>query len=688
MNQSFVSKNDTYEVLEKHAEGGFGVAYRVRSQKTGAELLLKKLHLSQAEDWKAVEMFEREANVLRGLSHPNIPKFVDSFHEGAELFIVQEFIQGRTLQDYINKKTPLSQEEFLAYLKQCAEVLVYLHGLVPPLIHRDVTPKNLIVSTSPSPSGSVGEVHLVDFGSVKTALQSQQVSLTGVGTFGFMAPEQTMGQPQPASDLYGLGMTFVSLAAQAAPEELPLDPKTGRADIRKAVKLPGWVLDLLEEMTRPGAAERLGDARELVRRLVAGPPKPRPREPKPHEPRAAAKPMSPMALLRSPVFGVWQVISAIATVMLVIYFYGRSKEPVREETLHEKHMRQCNEGDAWVCAQMGNKYRSGEGVEKNSLKAFELLTRACNGKNDIGCNNLGTMYEAGDGIEKSLARARELYEKACSLGSPFGCANAGVMYEAGSGGPIDLVRAAQLQTKACDMKNSGGCNNLGLLYERGAGVTQDYAKAAEYYIQACQMEDPYACSNMGLLYRDGKGVERDYVKAHQYFESACARSNLTACNSMAILYEEGKGVTQDYAKALSIYEQACSKGAAYACTNAGFLYMSGKGVEADTARALKIYEKSCIDGSMLGCNNLGYAYQEGTGVAKDLVRARGLYQKACDGGTMLGCTNAGWLYENDVKDPVKAAAYYKRACDGGNSRGCEYIKAKGAPVSTPTPPTD
>jgi serine/threonine protein kinase len=125
-------------------------------------------------------------------------------------------------------------------------------------VHRDISPKNIIVD---------GELlHLVDFGSVKAAVQSSTV-VTGIGTFGFMPPEQVLGLAEPASDLYALGVTFACVAACAAPDALPFDRRGGRIDIARIEALPARLRPLIADLTHPALDSRCRDAATARERL-------------------------------------------------------------------------------------------------------------------------------------------------------------------------------------------------------------------------------------------------------------------------------------------------------------------------------------------------------------------------------------------------------------------------------------
>jgi hypothetical protein len=255
-------RHGRYQVLAEHRQGGFGTTFHARTD-AGTEVMLKVLRLERMGSWKAHELFEREAAVLRALDHPAIPAWIDDFPLGtAEVptgfALVQQLIPGPTLHER-RRAGGLDPDEMRAWFQQILQVLVYLHGRSPPVIHRDVTPRNIILR----PEGAA----LVDFGSVQAALRgSHTVSSTAAGTFGYAPPEQFVGRAGPGSDLYGLGMSYLAAASGREPEQMPVDGL--RVDVRTLLPtLEPRLRALLERMTAPDPRQRLGSAAEALAAL-------------------------------------------------------------------------------------------------------------------------------------------------------------------------------------------------------------------------------------------------------------------------------------------------------------------------------------------------------------------------------------------------------------------------------------
>jgi eukaryotic-like serine/threonine-protein kinase len=243
---------ERYLILELLGEGGSGKTYRASDIKKKVEVAIKVLSLQGMTDWKTLELFEREAKILKQLDHPAIPRYLDFFrttmgavNAAEEVFcLVQEIAPGQPLNAWIEQGYNFTEKELKQVATQILEILIYLQDFTPPIIHRDLKPQNIIRTES-------GTIYLVDFGAVR---DTYHLTITGgstiVGTYGYMAPEQFRGQAVLATDLYGLGATLLYLRSGQDPADLPVQKM--KIDFRKQVKtstdLAKWLDGLLEPM--------------------------------------------------------------------------------------------------------------------------------------------------------------------------------------------------------------------------------------------------------------------------------------------------------------------------------------------------------------------------------------------------------------------------------------------------------
>jgi serine/threonine protein kinase len=259
-----------FVVLAAIGEGSQGRTFDGFDRLEGRAVAIKRFDVRGARSWKDVDLAEREARVLQSLSHPRLPRYVDRFEEGGALYLVMEKIEGESLAVLRARGATLSPDDVLRLLQDAGEVLDYLHGRAPPVIHRDLKPGNVIRR----PDGSFA---FVDFGAVRDKLRPEGGS-TVVGTFGYMAPEQFQGRALPASDVYAMGATALAMLTGRQPEDLPHKGLT--VDVRAALAGRGGrgnerLTGILEAMLEPDPdrrASRIAPLLEGARRGRASSP--------------------------------------------------------------------------------------------------------------------------------------------------------------------------------------------------------------------------------------------------------------------------------------------------------------------------------------------------------------------------------------------------------------------------------
>jgi eukaryotic-like serine/threonine-protein kinase len=235
---------DRYLILRELGRGGAGITWLARDTATGKEVVAKILHLGLLEDWKAVELFQREASVLKGLHHDRIPAYVASFTvnmEGVTRFVlVREYVEGTSLQASVDSGWRGTEGTIREIGIRLARIVAYIHSVRPPVIHRDINPRNIIRRDD-------GEVFLVDFGGVQDAIRlSAGGTSTIVGTPGYTPMEQFVGRASVRSDLYAMAATLLFLLTHRNPADLPV--KEMKVDFSSVI-----------EITAPGLSRVLAD---------------------------------------------------------------------------------------------------------------------------------------------------------------------------------------------------------------------------------------------------------------------------------------------------------------------------------------------------------------------------------------------------------------------------------------------
>jgi len=227
-----------------------------RDLKTQEQVVVKLLSFSSDFNWEDLKLFEREVETLKSLSHPAIPRYLDSFEIDTPnrkgFALVQTYIEAKSLQEYLSDGRTFSESEVKQLATALLDILAYLHQRQPPVIHRDIKPSNILLKNRSG--NSVGEVYLVDFGAVQTLATQQGKTVTVVGTYGYMPPEQFGGRAVPASDLYSLGATLIALITKQHPADLP--QKDLQIEFEQFTQLSPAFTNWLKWMTHPSLERR------------------------------------------------------------------------------------------------------------------------------------------------------------------------------------------------------------------------------------------------------------------------------------------------------------------------------------------------------------------------------------------------------------------------------------------------
>jgi serine/threonine protein kinase len=256
---------DRYEVEGQLGKKAGRWTLLARDLTDDTPVILKILFIDEEMHRDDLKLFTREVQTLQTIDHPATPRYlgffeIDLAHDGKALALIQSFVDGTSLATYLHQGRTLTEAEARQIARQVLEILVYLHNHQPPIVHRDIQPNNVMLSSDPEAIAS--QVSLVDFGSVKSFNLSDSTSFTLVGTDGYIPPEQMGRRAVRASDLYSLGVTLITGLTGVEPEELP---RRGlRIDLEQIEPLravhPDFV-DWLAKMSHPDLEKRFQSAR-------------------------------------------------------------------------------------------------------------------------------------------------------------------------------------------------------------------------------------------------------------------------------------------------------------------------------------------------------------------------------------------------------------------------------------------
>lgn len=258
---------ERYEVQQLLGKKAGRRTLLARDLQTQELVVIKLLSFGGDFEWDSLKLFEREAETLKSLSHHLIPQYLNYFEVNLPTIkgfaLVQTYIPAKTLEQYLQSGRTFTEAEVKQIAKALLEILIYLHGLYPPVIHRDIKPSNILLGERSG--NSVGQVYLVDFGSVQTVLATETGTRTIVGTYGYMPPEQFGGRTVAASDLYSLGATLIYLMTGNHPADLP--QKDFRIQFEQAANISPSFSNWLKWMIEPSLEGRFSSAAGAIAAL-------------------------------------------------------------------------------------------------------------------------------------------------------------------------------------------------------------------------------------------------------------------------------------------------------------------------------------------------------------------------------------------------------------------------------------
>lgn len=245
------------KVINQLSFGGLSAVYLCQLNQRDLVVVKEAVVPQDSDDEvekKALELFEREARLLMRLDHASIARVLDCFVDGGRHYLTIEYHNGQDLNQFVKQHGAQSADTVLGWGIEIATILEYLHSQDPPIIHRDVTPDNLVL-------GIDGSLIMIDFGAANEFLGTATGTL--VGKQSFIAPEQFRGKATVQSDLYALGCTLYFLLT--AKEPLPLSASHPRS-INESVSAE--IDELVAALTHMELNGRIKSATEAKERML------------------------------------------------------------------------------------------------------------------------------------------------------------------------------------------------------------------------------------------------------------------------------------------------------------------------------------------------------------------------------------------------------------------------------------
>lgn len=252
-----------YQIIKMLGNGGMGCVFHVQSNGIEtADFALKVLDKEAYFDNKLD--FMREADVMKGLDHPGIPKIIEVTEDQEYVYMVQEYIRGESLSLIIRKCGKIREEYLKIWMKSIAATFDYLHQ--QGLIHRDIKPDNMMLTDD-------CEIKIIDFGLARKKEQIDQADKNVFGTLSFTAPERfTKKVGTVQTDIYGFGVTMYYVTTGKKPENMKTSPFESYAIMEKKLNetAPQEITQILMKAIAVKPHLRYSSFEEILGDLASG----------------------------------------------------------------------------------------------------------------------------------------------------------------------------------------------------------------------------------------------------------------------------------------------------------------------------------------------------------------------------------------------------------------------------------
>lgn len=244
-----------YEILKEIGRGGMSIVYLAMDKRLNKQWAVKEILKkgSGKNDEIVVNSLLAEANMMKKLDHPALPRIVDIIDNGITIYVVMDYIEGESLDKILNEYGAQPEDMVVGWAKQLCDALSYLHSQKPSIIYRDMKPANVMLKPE-------GNIKIIDFGIAREYKEQNLADTTVLGTKGYAPPEQYSGQTDPRSDIFALGMTMHHLLTG-------VDPRNGEpyAPVRQwNPELSEGIEIIIDRCVEPAAEKRYQSCADLL----------------------------------------------------------------------------------------------------------------------------------------------------------------------------------------------------------------------------------------------------------------------------------------------------------------------------------------------------------------------------------------------------------------------------------------
>ncbi|CCX88639.1 protein kinase domain [Clostridium sp. CAG:590] len=251
-----------YEILKKIGQGGMSIVYVAMDTRLNKQWAVKEIKQNPKQDTRTLlKGLQMEANILKMVDHPVLPRIVDIINYNGTVFVVMDYIEGRPLSEVLKLEGAQPQEKVIEWAKDLCSALDYLHSMNPPIIYRDMKPSNIMLKPD-------GKVKMIDFGTAKEFDVESLADTTALGTRGYAAPEQFgdargrgIHKTDARTDIYSLGATLYHVLTGKNPSEPPYVIKPIRD---WDPSLSSGLEKIINKCTMPNPEDRYQSCTELI----------------------------------------------------------------------------------------------------------------------------------------------------------------------------------------------------------------------------------------------------------------------------------------------------------------------------------------------------------------------------------------------------------------------------------------
>jgi TPR repeat protein len=577
-----------YQIRDVLGQGGFGITYLAQDLNLSHEVAIKEYFpidlatrkgdssvrtLSEEHSEKyhwGLERFIEEARTLGQFRHPNIVRVRNVFAANNTAYMIMDYELGETLQDILNRRKTLDEEDLLGIVFPIMDGLIMVHAA--GFIHRDIKPANIFIRVD-------GEPVLLDFGSARRALEENRQSFTSVFSRGYTPIEQydtSEEQQGPWTDIYSLGATMYRAVSGVAPSDAVDRSRAlshGVADTYlSAMEFAGGrysnallaAIDAALRFKRQDRPQTVSEWRALFADLDA---------------RVARRPLAHVPAVKD-------------------------SGAVSEEEL-ENYRKAAERGNVGAQIMLASACAGDAGRPSNVAEALQWYLRAAQAGDTGAQAALGYMYVKGIGTIPDESQGFYWYRRAAEQGHLNSQFNLGVMYAKGRGVAQDYEQAFHWYRTAAERGDDAAQIMIALMCARGIGTARDDAAASRWYREAADQGNASAQYNLASRCEQGLGTPKSLQEAFQWYLKAAEQGHLNAAVAVAYRYAKGLGVKRDDTKAREWYFKAAEQGHPTAQYNLGVIYAKGRGVEKNLEEARKWYRRAADQGDQNAAKELG-----------------------------------------------------------------------------------